>query len=270
MGDPGAGGAQLHQLRQGHGILHQQCEIGAALQDLLQQPEHPVQRLVGLLHPPGHPQQQGQQPLQEPFAVVAQELVAAPAAQPVELPQDCLRIPVSGAAQRLQGWFALQLLAPQGAQLQPVAFGVAGLGGGEHLLEMLLNVAAMPLQPLPEPLPGGEPHAERQPQASLRVVRQLVGLLIGILLQAVLGAAQEVVCLHQLLHHILRQQLLLPQQLQHRQNGPLLQGRLPAAADQLKCLADELDFADAAGAQLYVVLHPLAAHFALDQALHAA
>ena len=49
-----------------------------------------------------------------------------------------------------------------------------------------------------------------------------------------------------------------------------LQRRLPTGPDQLMHLRDELDLADAAGAELHVVAHRAAAAFRVDAALHLA
>ena len=49
-----------------------------------------------------------------------------------------------------------------------------------------------------------------------------------------------------------------------------MQAQVAATVDQLKGLSDELDFTNAAGAELDVVGHALAPHFLLDQLLHGA
>ena len=62
----------------------------------------------------------------------------------------------------------------------------------------------------------------------------------------------------------------LDQRLQRRQQAAFAQRRLAAAADQLQCLHQEFDLADAAGAALDVVGQFLARDFGGDRRLHRA
>jgi hypothetical protein len=93
--------------------------------------------------------------------------------------------------------------------------------------------------------------------------RQHVRLRVVDVLQAVFEAAQEVVgaassCS---LSAGSRRRATSSEHLERRRD---LQRRVAAAADQLEDLGDELDLADAAGAELDVVGHVLARHFAAN------
>jgi hypothetical protein len=83
-------------------------------------------------------------------------------------------------------------------------------------------------------------------------------------LQPVFEAAQEVVGGRQFARMFDRQQPALDEQFEDPQRRPRLQRGIAAAANQLEDLGDELDLADAAGAQLDVLGHFLARHLAAD------
>ncbi len=89
-------------------------------------------------------------------------------------------------------------------------------------------------------------------------------------LDAILGQAQEPVGGGQLGHGIGREQPLGTEQRKHRLDRAYLQVRIAAAANELKRLADELDLANTARAELDVVGHALALEFAVDQGLEVA
>ena len=97
-----------------------------------------------------------------------------------------------------------------------------------------------------------------------------MGLFILPGLQAVFRHAQETIGPGQLIHCLPVHQSLVPQQGKHRHDGPDLQVRVPPAMNQLKGLADELDFPDAPLAQLDVGIHAPPVHLRLDAALHVA
>ena len=98
----------------------------------------------------------------------------------------------------------------------------------------------------------------------LGVDRQHVRLLVLDILQPVLKAAQENVGFAQLLLGFGRDQFAVDEQFEDGKGRPDLQRRIAAAADELENLGHELDLADAAGAELDVVGHVLACHFAAD------
>jgi hypothetical protein len=91
-----------------------------------------------------------------------------------------------------------------------------------------------------------------------------VGLGVVEVLQAVLDAAQEVVGGGQLLLGLAGDDAALGEAVQHLEGGLDLQRGVAPAADELEDLGQELDLADAAGAELDVVGHVLAGHFAAD------
>ena len=89
-------------------------------------------------------------------------------------------------------------------------------------------------------------------------------------LQAVFEPAQEFIRLEQLRLAVERQQAARDEQRQHLERWPDLQRRVAAAANQLEDLGHELDFADAAGAELDVVGHVLARDLAADLSVQVA
>jgi hypothetical protein len=158
-------------------------------------------------------------------------------------------------------------------QVQPLVtgftFGRAGfIRQRDHFTEMAINARAMRIKCGEKFRPAGEAHAERQTQTADVITGQGLRLRIIHRLQTVLGAAQEVVGSGQFVARFRRQDAELDQRLQHRQQRALLQALVHAAAYQLERLGDEFHFANAAGAELDVVLHALAFHFAGDHAFH--
>ncbi len=94
---------------------------------------------------------------------------------------------------------------------------------------------------------GGQSGAQR------RVARQEMGLFVFPVLQRVFGAAQEPVGILQAARVLRRNQAGDAFGVQGGQQSALLQCRHAAAADQLRQLHHEFDFADAAIAQLDIV-----------------
>ncbi len=92
----------------------------------------------------------------------------------------------------------------------------------------------------------------RKQRAFLGIRRKLVRLLVIPILQPMLQAAQEDVGVAQRSHRGLGQQAARAEHGQRRQRALDPQLALPAAADDLHCLHDEFDLADAAIAELHV------------------
>ena len=103
-----------------------------------------------------------------------------------------------------------------------------------------------------ELVPALKTHRESQAQATRFIDRQRMGLGIVHHLQAVLDAPQECVGLLQLADGLRRQEFCSRKPGQGGQQGGRLQHGLRAASDELLRLDDELDFPDAAGAELDV------------------
>jgi hypothetical protein len=97
-----------------------------------------------------------------------------------------------------------------------------------------------------------------------------VRLLVGEHLHAVLGAAQEQVSLAQRARAFERNETALLASGERFEQATCAQRRFAAAADQLHELHDELDLADAAGAELEVAGEILARDFRVDERLHLA
>ena len=95
-----------------------------------------------------------------------------------------------------------------------------------------------------------------------------MGLRIAQHLQAVFQPAQEQVGLAQRGAIIAGDLPGGDQRIQRDQQPPLAQHRLAATANELQCLAQELDFANASGATLDVVVHLAARDFGGDRRFH--
>ena len=121
-----------------------------------------------------------------------------------------------------------------------------------------------------EGVPVGEAQREGEPQPVVLGLRQVLRLLVrrrpGSRARCRAGTRRP----PQLRDRRCGRRPRRPKQLQHHQQVALLQRGLAAAADQLEGLRDELDLANAAGAELDVVVHAAALHLAVDHRLHAA
>jgi len=116
----------------------------------------------------------------------------------------------------------------------------------------------------------GETHGMCDDRLVFGFVRQAVRLCIVQILQPVFEAAQKLVGGGQFERRVERDLLPFGEQRQHLQRRLDLQLRVAATADQLEYLGDELDLADAAGAELDVAGHVLARHLAADLRVQAA
>ena len=119
-----------------------------------------------------------------------------------------------------------------------------------------------------EARPVGKAHDRRHPRLILRIGRQHLRLPVTDALQGMLGITQKLITFLHLRNHRRRQVALPFQRGQHLEQRPLLQTEVTSAMDQLEGLGDELDLANAAGAELDVFAHALAPHLLLDQQLH--
>ena len=105
----------------------------------------------------------------------------------------------------------------------------------------------------------------------LRVRRQALCLFIGDHLQPMFDGAQEGVSRRQVVHCILRDPAIGGQTHQHVQRARATQLRTPSAKNQLLCLDEELDLANAAASELHIMSRDsdfrMAAH-GMDLPLH--
>ena len=113
-------------------------------------------------------------------------------------------------------------------------------------------------------------HGQADTLARQRVHRQRMRLLVGQHLQAVFQLPQIAVGVAQGLGFLGAQISLAREQGEHLEQAAAAQLGLAAAANQLQGLHDELDFADAARAQLDIVAHTLARHLRCNHRLHLA
>ena len=110
--------------------------------------------------------------------------------------------------------------------------------------------------------------ADGDAQAVQRIARQGMRLRVAQHLQAVFQAAQEQIGLPQGGAILGRDLPGIHQCGQREQQPALAQGRLAAGADQLQRLAEKLDFTDAPGTALDVLVHVTAGDFGGDRRLH--
>ena len=146
---------------------------------------------------------------------------------------------------------------------------------GEDGIELLGHVVALFAQRLQQRGFALVAHHARHRQPVVLAHRQGMGLGVFQVLHAVLEIAQEGIGLQQAFDRLVRQQLALGQQAQGGAGRALAQGRIASAADQLEYLGQELDLADAAAPQFYIVAALgmqalLALHFGADLGVHGA
>jgi hypothetical protein len=135
---------------------------------------------------------------------------------------------------------------------------------GEHLIEMVGDRGAMPVQRDEKCREVGKAHGVGNALPIFRIVRQGMRLRVVEILQTMLGAAQKIIRGGQLGNRRGGQHVARGEQLQHNQGRLRLQGQIAAAANQLEHLGEKLDFADAARAELDVVGHVFFRHFAAN------
>ena len=138
------------------------------------------------------------------------------------------------------------------------------LTAGDDFLKDGMHPLANVIQFLFEALPVGVAEGKGDRLLLTGVSRKIMGLPVGILLQAVFHDAQVGVAFQQCLHGFCRHQAQFAQAGQYCLNPAFAQGFFVATANQLKRLADELDFTDAARPQLDVFLPVLADQFQRD------
>ena len=138
----------------------------------------------------------------------------------------------------------------------------------QHGGELLADDGAMGGQRRGQRVPVGIVQAERDALAAERIVGDVVGLRVAQHLHAVLHLPQQHIGSAQ---HARARAVDMSARLarhQRRQQAAHAQAGFAATADQLGQLHDELDLADAAGAELEVVGQILARDFRIDQPLH--
>ncbi len=267
LGHPGAGPAQPAEALDDGCVFQQQRQVDAAPGDGFDHLEQPGQGPVRLVAAT----QRGQKPRHELLQALAPARAHGPhlgaAPEPVQALDGRGRILES---QRRQA----RPVVVRGLRVLPEIEHRLGLPLVFRFLLRLEYRVEVPRHPAPvvfqcrgQRRPVVESHGRRDAPAGLFLRRQPVGLLVVQHLQAVLQPAQELVGRAQLLRGGRREQAALGQAFQDGQNPPVAQGRIPAAADELEYLGDELDLADAAGAQLDVFSQAAALYLRGDLAL---
>ncbi|MNJ34097.1 hypothetical protein D3C77_287960 [compost metagenome] len=274
LGDPRACRAQGQQTTQRPRVLGQQHQISRTPRHRFDQRQHPLQHQVrvGVFH------RLGQQAWDKGIQALAPEPLHGTqlraGAQAGQLLERLARIGKTGVLQlAARGLFILGFFPerqPLTADNHFTLFAFIFIGVGDDLAEVPVDAPAPVHQLGMEAVPVGKAEHEGDARTVQVVVRQHLGLAIGNGLDGVLGVTQELIAFAQLGDNRRRQVALALQGGEHLEQGPLLQAQVAPTVDQLECLGDELDFANAAGPQLDVVGHALAPHFLLDQLLHGA
>src|SRR5262245_57778379 len=99
-----------------------------------------------------------------------------------------------------------------------------------------------------------ETKATGEPAQRVRLVRNSVGLLFGFDLQAVFNTAEKSICIVQRQNFVVWEQIQFSQCAERLEHTRFLQKRITRAMDQLECLDDELDLANAAASKFYIAL----------------
>ena len=108
MGNPGAGVTQVHQLRQRHGIFHQQGDIGTASADTFKHVQQARQGLIRMLRRTHRTDQQGDQMVHSGSPLSTHPEVGSPLAQGLDQAIDLAGILISRLLQRRQGLLLIQ------------------------------------------------------------------------------------------------------------------------------------------------------------------
>ncbi len=252
-------------------VLHQQLEVSGAGDDAEQQLCQPHQRGRRVLAR-AHLRQQARHQLIEHVAAARADGALVDVMAEIGDGAQHLSAPlfVQVRRQRRQLVF-LQRVLPQAVIVLVVGiFADIRAIVADQIVEHRPHRLHVHLQRRHQRRPIRQPHAAGQPRLVERILRQRLGLLIADRLQQILQPPQEQVGGAQRPHLLGLQQPQLTHRLQRRQQRTPLQRRLTAAADQLKYLGDEFDFANAACAQFDVVLQAAPPHFTGDHALHVA
>ncbi len=201
------------------------------------------------------------------FAALGSELRGIPEIfQPA---QDGSRIFKSGLFQCIAVVFRIRCTPPYGIEfckdllLETLCAFVA-----QQAVEMTVNRLHVRLKAFFETGPVVKPHGGGQPDFSQNISGKGVDLTVGEFLKSVLGVSQECVGLQQLPAHIRTHMPFPDQMLKNPINALLLKPGANAAADELKNLSEKLDFPNAAGAELDIVLHAFSLDFQRDFFFH--
>src|SRR5690606_34845583 len=249
VGTPARGARQVGHALERVRVLLQQGEVGATPADGLEQLDAAGQRLVRVLGAGGDLDDARHQRVEPAADLARQLLVARAVVQFGEAVRDLLRIDVAEPGQHgVEG-----LLAAGGPDLVERILAVLLGRVAEHGLEVAADDAAVRVEPGEQVVAAGAVHGTRDQRQIVGRGGQVVGLGVVQELQAVLEPAQEDIGLGQFAYGLGRQDAALGQLCEHLQRRTDLQAAVTATANELEDLGDELDLADAAGADLDVV-----------------
>ncbi len=253
---PGRGAGDARHLFEALRILMQQGEVGRTAADGLEQVEQARQGFVAVGCRRSGLDGARHQRIEAAFRMVAHLQVATAGADGGETGAQGCRLAKAE-------FFQLGGLAV-GLRPYRIEMMILLVRIGKHGFEMACDGLAMIVQFHQQAFIVGETHGPGDPCLILRVFRQGMGLRIVEILQAMFEAAQETIGGREFDDRVEFELVAINEQFQDLQRRLDLQAAVAAAANQLEDLGDELDFADAAGAELDVVGHVLLRDFAAD------
>ena len=258
-GPPARGAEKLGNPFQGLWILLQQGEVGAATADGLQQIEDALERLVGIRHRGGDRQGARHDPVETDLVLYRHLLIAGAAANFAKAAGCGRGVLEAESPETVGACLRIACIAPYPVEGMVVLGRIA-----EHSFKVRADDGAVRIERRHELIVGRAAH-RRCDQGLVRgVIRQVMGLGVVEILQPVLQLAQEVVGEREPGDGVSVENAALRQQRKHLQCGLDLQRKVAATAHELEHLGDELDLANAAGAELDVVCHVAARHLATD------
>jgi len=244
LGGPAGGGDHARDPLQRLRMLGEQREIRGAARDGLDQIEAARERRIGVGAARRRRGERRHERVHAPARLRRQQRIALAATRGEQAIGAHLRVSIAAARERVRHGLAVVL-----PQIRRVHAGRLG----ERVLEMPLHGFAVSLQLGVERRPVGVVRHARHALAVFGAFRQGVRLLVLEVLQPVLGAAQEPVGLAQLAHGGRGQQLALLQPRQRLERRAHGEPGVAPPAHELQRLRDELDLADATGAELHVL-----------------
>ncbi len=252
---------QLGDALQRRRMLLQQREVGHSTANRLDQVEQGRQRRVSPLHGLSCPRQQWHQRIDPRLSIGRQGAIAATLARGEQPFGEC-RVEAA-AGQRFGTGSGIGTAMPELRQGGVVGFGwrVTIL---EYGFEYRRHATAPQRDVLGQAVPVGVTHQASDAGTALGLWWQLLRLSVVDVLQRVFKAAQKIIGGQQHGRGVARQATAIGQALQGATGRPLTQIGVSPAANQLEDLRDELDLANAAGAQLDVVLQVAPRHLGAD------
>ena len=267
IGGPWTCRSQARQPRGRIRIFEQQGEIGFAPADAVHDVEHALESRIRIGQHARGIQHLRNQPIQQPLAGCRHAAIARTTPEVDEPRVNALRIAKAHAGEARERVFPGQRLRPEiGLILRAAVVPYPG----ENRFEVPRHDGTVRIQLLPQVGVIRAPHHLGDHGAIGVRARQHLRLLVVQVLQTVFEIAQIHVGGAQFIDGLRRQNVSRPKQRQRLQRRAHPEHRFAAAADDLEHLHQELDFPDAARAELDVVRDFALLHFLADLRMQAA